>query len=729
MKLKNKKIIKKLSYVNLFLTSVICSVIYIFNIPWNTFDYRLSDFLYKKVVEAGNGPAVNDKIIFLNITDKSYNYFNNNSLSRKYLSQINNILAGLNPNYVFYDIIFPRESKTNEDIEFAKSIKNLGNVFLPVGFNLSEKPKKFNPSNSEFLNHFKKSYLKQIENNGDGYPYYADYALPQYDLFEKASEGTGHISAVFDQDGILRHYPLVIKIDSLFFPSVSLAIFLDYNKIPFEKIKINWGKNLIIPAMPKSFLSRDIIVPIDAHGCTFIPFTNLWGDGKVKMIEAKKLDEYFHNEEYTNSLLNFFEGNFVFISDISIGSSDLSQTTIEENAPLITSHAAILNALLNDAFYSQWKHLSLIILLFPLGLLLGISTFPKSNIHFYLLGILSIAGIAAFAFTQILNHNLFPIFTAASGFIILFAGMLISLNFIISKDQAFIKNAFSKYVPVTVIDKLLDNPGILKLGGEERLLTILFSDIAGFTSISEDMQPNELVSLLNEYLTEMTNIVISQGGIIDKYIGDAILAEYGAPIPMDNHAEAAVTSALFMHKKLDELNNTWGNKNYPKIKCRIGINTGNVILGNMGSNQVFDYTVIGDPVNLASRLEGANKRYNTKLMISENTFLLLPIDKFRTRVLDVIKVKGKIKPIKVFEVIGFKDEKISKNDLKYYTIYEEAFNTYLAKNFQKSTELFKESLNFRKSDIASLDMIRRIDHISSEILDETWDGSIELLEK
>ena len=227
----------------------------------------------------------------------------------------------------------------------------------------------------------------------------------------------------------------------------------------------------------------------------------------------------------------------------------------------------------------------------------------------------------------------------------------------------------------------------------------------------------------------MTNIVLNQGGIIDKFIGDAILAEFGAPIPTENHADAAVTCALLMHNKLIELNNSWEKKNYPQIKCRIGINTGNVILGNMGSNQVFDYTVIGDPVNIASRLESANKRYNTKLMISENTFLQLPEDKFRTRVLDIIKVKGKIKPIKIFEVISFKDDNISEEDLKYYNLYENAFNLYLAKDFQKSADFFKGSLNLRKSDPAASDMLRRIELISSEILDETWDGSIALLEK
>ena len=157
----------------------------------------------------------------------------------------------------------------------------------------------------------------------------------------------------------------------------------------------------------------------------------------------------------------------------------------------------------------------------------------------------------------------------------------------------------------------------------------------------------------------MSRIIIKKDGTIDKYIGDAILAEFGAPVMIDHHPDAAVASSILMQKKLKELNISWKEKGYPIIMNRIGINTGNVIIGNMGSDQVFDYTVIGDHVNLAARLESANKFYNTKILISEYTYKKIDNSLYHIRVLDVIKVKGKEKAVKVYEVVGFVSDPLS----------------------------------------------------------------------
>jgi len=242
------------------------------------------------------------------------------------------------------------------------------------------------------------------------------------------------------------------------------------------------------------------------------------------------------------------------------------------------------------------------------------------------------------------------------------------------------------------------------------------------------MIPADLVSLLNEYLTEMTRIIIENDGTIDKYIGDAILAEFGAPVMIEKHADSAVAGAILMQRKLNELNSEWKEKGYPEIHCRIGINTGNVIIGNMGSEQVFDYTAIGDSVNLAARLESANKFYNTKILISEFTNKKLNSNLFRVRLLDLIKVKGKETAVKIYEVVGFKSDPVSENDLKYYDIYENAFNLYLQKKFDESKVQFTKATQLRNDD-HSEEMIKRIDKLYSFSLDEKWDGSVSYKEK
>ncbi len=726
LKLKSKKVIGKIFLINFLLTLIVCLIIYLFNIPWNTLDYKAVDAVYKKNLEEGGGPKKSGKIILLNITDSTYDYFGTNYLKRSDLARLNNVLYYFNPNTIFYDIVFPRSSVDSSDKSFASSIKQNGNIDLPVGFNISESKEEFQWGKGYFYSLLKNGNFRP-EVHGKGKPFYAANALPQNEIFAQAAFNTGHISIVRDHDGIIRHYPMIIKIDSLFFPAISLQIFLDYNKIPFNKLKIDWGRSITIPALKNSFLNKDVVIPIDQHGLTFIPFYGFWKN--EKNMQAQNLLKYASNEENLDDLLDYFGGKFVFIGDISVGTSDLGQVSIEDNIPLVSIHSALLNALLMNDFYSEWKPSMTALLIFPLGLLLGLFSIFKRNAPLYIASVVIIAGLIIFSFYAMTSFQLFPLVTSGGAVIILTIGMVLSLNVIISKDQAFIKSAFSKYVPTNVVDQLLENPGMLKLGGEERILTILFSDIADFTTISESMKSTELVSFLNDYLSEMTDIIIKENGTVDKYIGDAILAEYGAPVPMENHADAAVKTAINMQRMIEELNEKWSVEGLPKLRSRIGINTGQVIIGNMGSDRVFDYTVIGDPVNLAARLESANKRYNTLIMISEFTYNELDKEKFKIRLLDIIKVKGKTKAVKVYEVYGFASDSLHEDELEYYRNYQEAFNNYLIKNFVKSKELFEQSLNFRPNDPASLQMLSRIQNLEEQELDKNWDGSIALLEK
>lgn len=729
MKFKSRKISGKILLINLIITIAVCATVYFFNLPWNSLDYELSDQLYVKIIKEGLGPKVSQRIIILNIDDSTYQYFGKNYLDREDLAKVNNILSTLSPSAVFYDIIFPRSSTEKADTDFALSIKKLGNVFMPVGLRLSPNKKKFIEGRGTFYKNLTEKNYGGLTEYNTGKPYYAVSALPQMNLFTKAAAGTGNISIVKDNDGILRHIPLVIKIDSLFFPAVSLQLYLNYVHIPFNKIKIKWGSYIEIPALKGSYLTKSIMIPIDKKGMTFIPFASFWNDGKMKMMEVQKLIKYSKNDLLYGDLLNYFEGNFVFVSDISVGSSDLGETTLEGNVPLVSMHAAVLNALLNDTFYNEWKDFPLVSLLFLLGMILGFSALTKSNSTLYITSTIVVIGLIGFSYYEVIHHSFFPLATAGIAVVIISIGLLLSLNILITKDQAFIRSAFSKYVPDNIVNELLDKPEMLKLGGEERVLSILFSDIEGFTTISEGMRSTELVPLLNEYLNEMTEIIIEKNGTIDKFIGDAILAEFGAPIFVENHSDSAVSSAIMMQKKLNELNRTWGTNKLPLIKARIGINTGKVIVGNMGSNRVFDYTVIGDSVNLASRLEGANKVYGTSILLSQPTYESIDKKRFRTRVLDIVKVKGKTKAVKIYEVYGYTDDIVPDKDKKYYELYEQAFALYLARNFSNAKIALEKALTYRQNDKPAQLILKRISQFENETLEENWDGSITLLEK
>jgi adenylate cyclase len=729
LKFKSKKIRGKILIFGPIFTIIICLVILVLNLTWNTLDYKLNDVIYKHNILEGNGPAISKNIVILNITDNTYKYFKKNYLDREDLAKINKALLNLNPQSVFYDIIFPRPSTEKSDTDFAKSIKLLGNVCLPVGLNLSSQKTKFKWNTGFFYQSLTKKKFGNIKEIGKGSPFYAIWAVAQMNIFAKETESTGNISIIKDNDGILRHVPMVVKIDSLYFPTAMLQMFLDYDQISFNKIEIKWGNYIIIPKVKGSYLENKILIPIDKKGRMFIPYPAFWLSPKVKMMPAENFLKLSEKGESYDALLNFFEGNFVFVSDISVGSSDLGETTLESSVPLVTMHTAILNALLNNTFYSEWKKMPLVVLIFFCGIILSISSFTKSNLTLYISSIAILAGLIFFANYEAVHYQLFPLATSGMSVILISIGLLLTLNILITKDQKFIRNAFSKYVPDKVVNELLEKPELLKLGGEERVLTIFFSDIQGFTTISESLVSQKLVPLLNEYLTEMTEIIIKNKGTVDKFIGDAILAEFGMPIYMEDHSDCAVESALLMHRRLIELDKSWSRNELPSLKARIGINTGRVVVGNMGSENVFDYTVIGDPVNLASRLEGANKLYNTSILISEATYKDLGKSKFQVRVVDIVKVKGKTKAVKIYEPYAFSDDKVLDNDKYYFELYEKGFELYLQRDFANAKVSFEKCLAHRQSDKLSLGMIKRIDGLNPDTLDEHWDGSIALNEK
>jgi adenylate cyclase len=340
----------------------------------------------------------------------------------------------------------------------------------------------------------------------------------------------------------------------------------------------------------------------------------------------------------------------------------------------------------------------------------------------YATGAVIFVGLLVLTGIEWVHFTLFPLVSVLNSFLVIFFGIVIGLEVAITKDQAFIRNTFAKYVSEKVVNELLQHPELLHLGGEERVISLLFSDIENFTTVSERLSPRELVSLLNDYLTEMTAIVLEQGGIIDKYIGDGIMAEFGAPLPIPHHADQAVRAALHMQRRLQELRPKWRQQGLPELRCRVGINTGPMVVGNIGSEQVFNYTVIGDAVNLASRLEGANKYYQTLVMISEFTYDCLTPNLFRTRLLDAVRVKGRSQPVKIYEVYGESTDDIPAAELQYYHAYHEACAAYLERRFDVACAQFEAALALRPEDTAAREMLGRMAGLDPAALPDDWDG-------
>jgi len=279
--------------------------------------------------------------------------------------------------------------------------------------------------------------------------------------------------------------------------------------------------------------------------------------------------------------------------------------------------------------------------------------------------------------------------------------------------------SFGKFVPADLVRQLIAQEGDAHLQGEKRQLTVHFSDIEGFTTISESIPPEKLVELLAEYLGEMSRIIAEERGTVDKYIGDAVMAFWGAPQPVENHAHCAARAALRCQQRLDELEHKWQQEGKPVFRARIGLNTGDIIVGNMGSAERLNYTVIGDAVNLASRLEGINKYYGTRIIVGEKTQQLIA-DQFATRLLDFVAVKGKSEAIRIYELVGEKGT-VDEAARRFIAHYETAMELYRTQQWDEAEREFKAALSLRPDAAAEL-MLSRIGQFRLKSPPPGWNG-------
>lgn len=322
-----------------------------------------------------------------------------------------------------------------------------------------------------------------------------------------------------------------------------------------------------------------------------------------------------------------------------------------------------------------------------------------------------ITALLIFASLILLSVYNFQLGVSACVFVTL-ASMLFSVvqrYYLEFSEKNRIKHAFQHYVTASVVNEILKDPSKLNLHGEEKNLTVFFSDIEGFTSLSEGMSPLDVVSLLNEYLSEMTEIIFKFEGLLDKYEGDAIMAVFGAPVNQSDHAVKACRCALENQKALARLREKWKKEGKPEFKARIGINTGEVVVGNMGSKMRFDYTVIGDNVNLASRLETANKIMDTEILVSESTALLAASD-IISRCLGKLKVAGKVRHVSVYEVLADKNsddkEELEQAEAKKQA-YENAYAEFKLMNFVSAETILKKHLEIFANDSPAINLLEK----------------------
>ncbi|MDY6968314.1 MAG: adenylate/guanylate cyclase domain-containing protein [Spirochaetota bacterium] len=403
------------------------------------------------------------------------------------------------------------------------------------------------------------------------------------------------------------------------------------------------------------------------------------------------------------------------------GTQDLGVIPTYSEYMMVGTYPNIVNTIINKSFIIRVNDVINYILMFILSLLMGLITqHLGARMSLFIIAVsLFVANfiiISLFVF-----HNIWIDELGLTLSIFLPSSILTAIKFIREENQKrFIKHAFSHYLSPKVIDEIINEPDLLKLGGESRHLTIFFSDVAKFSTISEALEPVELVQLLNEYLSEMTDIILEYNGTVDKYEGDAIMAFFGAPQHLPDHAARACFASIDMQMRLEEMRTEWRKQGKHELLVRMGLNTGEAVVGNMGSRERMDYTVMGDAVNLASRLEGANKVYNTYSMISGNTYEEAK-DHIEARPLDVIRVVGKDEPIQVYELMGRKGN-LSADTLEMLDKYNKGLELFRERDWKKARSQFRAALRIINDDGPSKTYYERCYEFSVSPPPKNWDG-------
>jgi len=529
------------------------------------------------------------------------------------------------------------------DPELARAIKRNGNVVLPIVFLWSERETEHvSASEARRAAESLESQAIDIDRvGGEGdvllnAPDPRGFVgnLPQLQV---AARAMGHINMTPDSDGSLRRIRLAIRYQGRFIPAADLQtarLFLGAPRLALETAQ--YGITGITVGSHK--------IPTDEEGRVLIRYY-----GPEKTVATVSAADVLAGRVDPGLL----KGRIVLVGTGAKGIGDVRVTPYGSVFPGVEIRASIVQNILDDSFMRRPDWLALIEAagLLATGLLLAF-LLPRMGVRYGALLCVVLVGayltFAVHAFEQkIWVTVVYPSLLVG----LLFVSTTLSQYFRTELEKRQIKSAFQYYVPAKVVDEIVRDVSKLRLGGEKRELTVLFSDIRGFTSMAEIMRPEDLVTLLNSYLTQMTDKVFRNDGLLDKYIGDAVMAVYGAPIHRPDHAELACRTALEMMAALRELQAEWRRTGQPVLDIGIGINTGPMIVGNMGSQTRFDYTVIGDAVNLGSRIESMNKAYGTHVLLSEYTYTHVRGRFPNIREIDVAHIRGREAQVRLYELI------------------------------------------------------------------------------
>ena len=663
---------------------------------------------------------VSEDIILVVIDDSSLKYFSDNGISwpwpRNFYAHLLGYLTDSGVKSVIFDLLFYQpdidrgeSDATETDKAFAGAIRTNGNVILASQLTREDLGFRFDLSRF-YLDLNKKDKTTLSSFNG---------ILAPIEPLLHGTHYLGIINVEPDADGIIRRVPLIYPFNGRFLPQIAVSAFMSSKN---EPAPLQLSSKYMDIGGTQVHLDNTGNYLIHWYGrqstCQFIECVPIWAVFRSASAVQSGV---------TPQLLpSLFKAKFVIIGGTAAGLMDLKSTPVSDIQPGMEIWATILLNLIRNDFV---KHSSLFlnsfrVMIVAFVVFLLITRITGIASHCLVLLITVLVGVETFCAWRFYRLEL--------SFTMPMCGLIMSYlantslgYFIEGQAKRKISKAMARYLHPDIVQQIARDPEQVKMGGQEVEATVMFSDIYDFTTISENFSPHELVAHLNSYFSDISSFILDHGGMLDKYTGDGIMAIFGAPLPRDDHALLACRAAL-AHKnfssKLSNGNNLTVADQF-HCRTRLGIHSGKIVAGNIGSSRRMDYTAIGDTVNLSARLEGVNKIYKTSVILSDASYRRIK-NEFICRELDLLRVKGKKTPTRIYELIANR-ELADHGRYQWIEKYHEALDAYRQGNWEKASTLFEALARGAHPDPASLVMLERCRYLSKNP-PRNWDGIIKL---
>ena len=604
-------------------------------------------------------PPYHHHIVHVDFNPTSIESLNQYHLSRKNYAEMINALASMGVSAQVFDYIFPGRIRDADDLRLIQETEMAGNVYFGAAFQLISKKGIRHPEGGKKIQKAipEKMLWHVVVKGDDSEIIRGEDPLLTFDDLADASRGLGSLSVTFERDGVLRKIPVLIKCQSGFFPSLALRVAADYLNVAPSDIVLVPGKQILLKGATIPGLKEpvDIAIPIDRKGNMIVNYSGPWefmdhyGFSDVLLAAEDPSQKEAWREELKTKI--------IIISDVATGSADIGPVPVDANYPLSGVHANVINSILNRTFLKELTGLEMLwIELVVMVLLLAVSLARSSILFCAGSGVLAtcflISAGTGFLFGKVILNIIRPLvfLSVSSVSILIYRYMLEEKEkFITLRQRDFIRETFGRYLSNEVVQELLDSPEKRKMSGEIREVTFLVSDLRGFTGMTSELPPDKIIDIINRYFEHMFVVIARYRGTVNELMGDGILTFFGAPLCADDDPERAVACAIEMQNRMQEVNAEILRMNLPVLTMGIGINTGEAVVGNLGSEQRAKYGALGNAINIAYRIESYT--IGGQILISTSTY-----EKVRSIVqvkeIKEVRFKGISDPVCLYDLVG-----------------------------------------------------------------------------